>query len=633
MKRSFPKGRCAAAACLLLAGLYGNAPQAAAQLTLSASPYVQNFDNIALGLPEGWQVDTGATATSAGYNVAASGAYFINTPGTTTGWSNNSGAFKNMASISGFPVFAGNTSAIQAGAANRALGLRQVAATDARVAFMLEIANTAGLHSFNLQFRLQSPDSNASRSATWRVDYATGASPAAFTPVAALGNLVTGGNTYLSNLVQANFGNILDNLSGPVYIRIVSLANTSGSGSRPASAIDDFVLTWLGTPPPTHIQLTGRTPQGANVPLAVSQLTLHYDHAIAAGSGQVDLYKSGQPGPVMSFPVPGPGVSVTDSTVTLGSFSPENHTSYYVLMNEGAFRSVSDALPNTAITDTAAWTFTTVDTTGAGPLPLPFTTLEETFADCNAIAAGDFIAWSAAGNERWHCSEEGHGDNHAVSINGGISPDLSEVNEDWLVSKAPFDLSAMMFPQLSLWLKRQATGDALHFIRVSTDHVSGNNPATAHWTTIYSGNEASLGDNQWTQLSNIDLADYSGTPFYLALVYQCGSEGAYALSCDDLSISERVVQHIPLNDPELPSVTVLGDATPAQIRLRIVTRRATEFTMALYDLYGRKVFGKRTGSLSGTSNLSLNDTGLPAGMYILHVQGGGRTMRIRLPLQ
>jgi hypothetical protein len=44
--------------------------------------------------------------------------------------------------------------------------------------------------------------------------------------------------------VTVNFGSSLNNISQKVWIRIATLAATTGSGNRPSTAIDDLQLSW-----------------------------------------------------------------------------------------------------------------------------------------------------------------------------------------------------------------------------------------------------------------------------------------------------------------------------------------------------------------------------------------------------
>src|SRR5689334_12820713 len=61
-----------------------------AQVTLGSSPYSQDFNGIGGGLPTGWTVRTGATATVLGTSVALTQ--------TATSWGTSTGQFNNAAS-------------------------------------------------------------------------------------------------------------------------------------------------------------------------------------------------------------------------------------------------------------------------------------------------------------------------------------------------------------------------------------------------------------------------------------------------------------------------------------------------------------------------------------------------------
>jgi hypothetical protein len=56
--------------------------------------------------------------------------------------------------------------------------------------------------------------------------------------------LTTGGNSFTNNPIHVDFGNTLNDQSGIVTIRIVTVTPTSGSGNRPSTGIDDFTLNW-----------------------------------------------------------------------------------------------------------------------------------------------------------------------------------------------------------------------------------------------------------------------------------------------------------------------------------------------------------------------------------------------------
>ena len=234
----------------------------------SLGNYVETFDGIASGYPTGWSSYTGATATSLGNAVSLTTA--------ATAWNNTSGAFKNFAS--------GNIGAVgtQATATDRALGLRQTGAFgDIGAAFAVQLANTTGYQGFNLTFNLQSLDASATgRQTTWRVDYGFGASPTVFTAIATVPTpLTTTLGVFANQTVTINFSNVLDNKPGPIWIRIVTLTATTGSGSRASTGIDNFTLTYtsVSTTDPrlsaNPTALTGFFTQ-QNTPSAVKTYTL-----------------------------------------------------------------------------------------------------------------------------------------------------------------------------------------------------------------------------------------------------------------------------------------------------------------------------------------------------------------------
>lgn len=210
-------------------------PPAGAGIALTTSPVTLNFDAIGTGLPTGVSVRTGATATALG----ATATY---TPSNATGiWNKTAGGFKNFASATGLTSTTDSTT--QADATNRALGLRQVSATDKEVAFVFLLDNTTGKNNFAIEFLLQSLDPAVTRTVTWSVDYGLGETPTSFTTVATTGTVTTG-PVFSSNTVTASFGSALNNQSGKVWIRIVALGASTGTGNRPSTAVDNFKITW-----------------------------------------------------------------------------------------------------------------------------------------------------------------------------------------------------------------------------------------------------------------------------------------------------------------------------------------------------------------------------------------------------
>lgn len=222
---------------LLLTGLIIFAcPKIYAQVTLTGNRYAETFDNIGTGLPTGWTVRSAANATTLGATATFTTAVAL--------WNNTGNGFKNYASADG--LNASSTTTDQNGSADRALGVRQTGTFgDPGAAFVLQINNTTGLTNFTMNFKLQSLDgATAPRTTVWQVDYGTGATPSSFTIVGSGTGYSTGGNSFSNTTLAVNFGSALDNISGPVWIRIVTAAASTGSGNRPSTGIDDVQLNY-----------------------------------------------------------------------------------------------------------------------------------------------------------------------------------------------------------------------------------------------------------------------------------------------------------------------------------------------------------------------------------------------------
>lgn len=213
----------------------------------TTSPFIINFDNlgnttnIGVGsLPSGVYLKESATSLDLGNE----GTVYTGTYSTGTAWTGTSAGFKNFASAA---IGSGANQATQNAATNRALGFRQTGSVgDPGAAFAFQLANTTGKSNLQLQFNLQSLDGvTGSRTTTWKVDYGIGLSPSAFSPVTTSpATLTTTNGVFANTVVTVNFGAALNNISQPIWIRIVTLTSTSGGGSRASTALDDVRFSW-----------------------------------------------------------------------------------------------------------------------------------------------------------------------------------------------------------------------------------------------------------------------------------------------------------------------------------------------------------------------------------------------------
>lgn len=235
----------------LLLSFVGSSLLAGAQLTLTGTSYTQNFNSIGGGLPTGWSGYTGASSSAAGavatFNSSTTYGIYADTISCAVAIVFNDG-YKNYPSANA--ATKDMICADQKTVTDRAFGLRQKGGTapayDPGAAFVLKLANTTGRTGFSASFKLQSLDTTSPRTSTWAVDYGFGTAPTTFTAATATGTLTTGGLTFSNNTINVNFGSALDNQTSQVWIRIVSLTSSTGSGNRASTAIDDFNLTWTG---------------------------------------------------------------------------------------------------------------------------------------------------------------------------------------------------------------------------------------------------------------------------------------------------------------------------------------------------------------------------------------------------
>jgi hypothetical protein len=223
----------------------GMAFNAQAQIVLSGSNYTQDFNDLESGLPSGWSIHSGATSSSVGSALEFNA--------TKKSWGDTETVFKNYASANNSGATSASTATAQANFLDRALGIRQGAAPlDPGAAFVAHLTDTKGLQSFELALDLQML-SVQSRSTTWTIDYRIGDS-GSFVPLGSYADPGVWGSTREA----FSFGNLLDDQSDSVFIRVAALSPSSGSGSRDSFGIDNFSLTFSAIPEPsTYAMVAG----------------------------------------------------------------------------------------------------------------------------------------------------------------------------------------------------------------------------------------------------------------------------------------------------------------------------------------------------------------------------------------
>ncbi len=513
-----------------------------AQISLGTSSYTQNFDAIATGLPTGFTTRTGATPTVLGTTAT------LTTAATT--WNSTSGGFKNVASADGLTGSA--TAASQNASADRALALRQTGTAgtggDPGGAFVVQLENTSNRTGFSLSFKLQSLDATPvttvplnPRIVTWAVDYGFGSAPTAFTQATVAGTLTTQSGTFSNNTISVNFNSALDNQNQNVWIRIVALNASTGSGNRPTSAIDDFTLNWTDTPigtPALDITPTAIAFSAQNINTNSSAQTYTLTGSNLTGNATVTT----------NAPF---SVSKDNSNFsTTTTFTPDEVLSaqpVYVRFSPTASGTFNGSALNTS---TNAFN-KTVTLTGTAQDP---NNLVYGFDNCTGTAAisDGWTQYSVVGAQTWGCTTFGRDPNapkgtaafpNAVQING-YANSTNNINEDWLISPA-LNMAGFNYPLFSFWSRTAFNGAKLK-LRVSTNYSGTGNPALATWTDIDAPfpNQAS---DTWTQTQNVDLSAYKQAGVYVAFVYYSTTEDGARWTLDDINL---------LNSPTPPPPSV-----------------------------------------------------------------------------
>lgn len=492
------------------------------QVTLTGNSYTESFDGIGSGLPNGFFVTTTASATSVG-----TAATFNTTP---TAWNVTNAGFKNYASADG--LTASSTSTEQAASTDRALGVRQTGTSgtggDPGAAFYFQIANTLGLENLQLTFSLQSLDITSPRTTTWLVQYGIGASPTSFVTVGTTPSpLTTGNSTFSATTVTASFGSSLDNLSQPVWIRIVTLDASTGSGARATTGIDDFTLTYAASG--TSSTAVPSAGSAAAEPSTNGSFVVTLNNAAPAGGVTVTYILSGTATLNQDYTDPQNGMITIPAGSTTGNILLN-------VINDSEVEPVESITLQLAgagsgyIANTNPVSINLADDDGSVLQYYSFNT-------CSSSLSDGFTAQSVAGAQVWGCTSFGY-TSSGVQMNGYASG--SQVNEDWLISPN-LDLSATTYPLLAFYSRSRFYGEPLELY--ITNNFTGD-VTTTTWTML-NGNFPAPGSDIWTWSDNIDLSDFKSPNVRIAFKYTSTNNSASQWTIDDVYLFNAVQAPAP----------------------------------------------------------------------------------------
>jgi hypothetical protein len=578
---------------------------------LSGTNYTQSFDNLGSGLPMGWRVDT-LVNKNAGLGNDAQVRYSSN----TVTWTSTSRGFKNVASADG--LTSASSSADQNNSSDRALAVRQVGSNagwddlDSLVSFNFGISNTAGLTGFNLQFKIQSLHTAATRYNNWIVQYGFGSNPSSFTTMATSPAVLVLDSNFSNTSVTVNFGAALNNQSQPVWIRIMAGDTSSGSGSRPLVAIDDFNLSWTGSaagdPKPLIASLN---PQDNATGVAITTVpAITFDKNISSGTGNVYI-RNLTDATTQTLPVG--SIGVAGMTATLTGTTLLNGKNYAIQFDSTCFTASGNN--SYGIYDSTTWNFTTVPATNPAQ-----TSLNETFTGCNAPTFGLFTEFSVNGTQTWRCSNFGRNDTDAVYMNG-FAGGSSNDNEDWLISPA-MNLSAMTNPYLHFWSKRRFNGNNTKEVFVSNNYTGTGDPNAVGWTNL-NVNFSSL-DTTYIPFYNNNLTSYKASNFHFAFKYVSAASG----TADEWSIDDVYVTDGPVSVRDLSAIdlqfAVVGQVSES-LQMIFNAEFAQELNVEILSTSGQVLSKSMIQIAAGKNTRQMDVSSLANGVYMVRVGKGQQT--------
>jgi hypothetical protein len=341
MKPAFT--RLVASATVVLTAALVTTTVCAQPLTLSGTSYSQNFDGVAEGLPDGWTVRTGATASQVGSVAPFSVAH--------KNWDNTAGSFANYASTTnneGVAFVGTETTSIQTNALNRCAGVRQTGTLgDPGAAFVLRIDNTIGFGEFQIVCDFQNL-SVQGRTTVWTIDYGIGNDPTAFTAIGTYTNYGTNSGVFGTTTKTLSFGSALNNQAENVWIRVAALSGSTGSGSRSTFGIDNFDLTW------TNVSTELQPPQIATQPQSrtnAAGTTATFSVGVTGTAPFTFQWKKGGQD-IFDGPTPhGSEIAgANTATLTLSSVRAEDAGNYSVLIGNSVGSTNSDPATLTVVT-------------------------------------------------------------------------------------------------------------------------------------------------------------------------------------------------------------------------------------------------------------------------------------------
>jgi hypothetical protein len=251
-------------------------------------------------------------------------------------------------------------------------------------------------------------------------------------------------------------------------------------------------------------------------------------------------------------------------------------------------------------------------TTTEAPADLLFTTFNEGWENWTPI--------SVVGDQVWNRDNTFGIDGTACARMSGFANEVSNPNEDWLVSLA-IDLTGIANAALSFYSAVAYTGDPLQVL-ISTDYESGN-PNDFTWDNLTSVAQWPAGDPfwQWTSSGNISLEDYANQTIHVAFKFVSNAEASKTWEIDNI----RIQGSSSISNPESYLLGLYPNPTSGLIYYDL---KKVPVAIDIYSVTGQLVYSAASPASSGSINLQQMQKGLYLVRFILDGQGTSVVRRI-----
>jgi hypothetical protein len=567
-----------------------------AQVSLTATPYTQNFNTLAKTatastLPTGWLLLETGTNANATYTAGTGSS----TSGDTYSFGLDAADDRALGTV-------------QSGSLIPSIGVAFTnttggAVTSLKIAYVGEqwrLGATARADRLDFQY---STDATSLATGTWiNADQLDFTGPITTGTAGALdGTLAANATAINFTITGLNIGN-----GATFYLR---WSDFNATGADDGLGIDDFSIEAISagadnTAPTLSSLSPANNATGINTS---TSLVLNFSEPIAKGTGIITLKKFTDNSLVSSFDVSTTAVAVSGAAASIAVTGLNLSTKYYIEVANTAFADVAGN-KFAGFSGNATWSFTT-------------STAPEFSFDFNNCAGGLPSGWSqisVKGDSTWACSIFGNANTNGVQVNGFVSGTGAVDNEDWLISPA-LDLSLFQFPVMSFYERTKYAGPQLQVL-VASNQSSRPAAGAAAWTPV----DAMLplpNSDKWTRVEDINLATFKSGSTYIAFKYTSSTSlGAARVSLDDVQIKNRTtapVAKVFLEAPTLSQFDNSVSGTPTvskSIRFQVMNASAD------LSITAPALFQISRDNLSFSSSLTFTAAQLAGGTKTIHVR-------------